>query len=311
MFKLRPVYQFRNIVEVISTMALFFFYLFKIRSYSFKNHIDILWGNWLQIGFIAKLAVGKKIPVLTSILGADVRNSPAFITRIMAKAAPHLLNMYAGDYEVSGWIKQFGFNAITVPNCYQKKSIRINPNPNDILVVGRLESDNYHWNLKGIGEKLIPILRSVLNKKKNIKVYFIGSGSRDKLFRELTKDNKRFIFTGWLNNYDSYLKNAVVIIGASGHGGATLDTVPNGIPLIISTKDPAGSFWKNKSNCLFFNPDKPKQFERVILYALTHKKKMMKIANQAKADFRNFALPIDEAAKIWKKAIEDFLILNK
>jgi glycosyltransferase involved in cell wall biosynthesis len=305
----RLLYGIRGPLELLATLSLFLRFCGRVRRYCRDHRVDLVWANWLQIGYMASWALaGTRMPLVTTLQGTDIRNFPRFLTRLMAARVPWILNMYGKDAEIRGWIDKFRFREIRVPNMYRAKAIGAARRGDRILVVGRLENDAYHFRAKGIGEPLFRILAEIVKRRPEARVTVIGDGSAAPTFRRIcTGLEDRIEFTGWLNNYDRYLPDARIVIGASGHGGVTLDTVPYGIPVMISKHDPVEGFWEDRRNCLLFDPDDEAGFRGVIEKSLDDTELLRRIADQARDDFRAWALPVAEAGARWRDALETHL----
>jgi glycosyltransferase involved in cell wall biosynthesis len=305
----RLLYGIRGPLELLATLSLFARFLLEIRRTARAGNVDIVWANWLQIGYLASWALsGTGVPLVTTLQGTDVRNFPRVLTRVMAVRVPWILNMYGKDAEIQSWIREFGFREIPVPNVYREKPIEPAREGGCILVVGRLESDRYHYRAKGIGDPLFRILADLVRRRPEARVVVVGDGSAAERFRRICAGLENQIrFTGWLDNYDEHLPEARFVIGASGHGGVTLDTVPYGIPVLISRHDPVEGFWEHRGNCLLFDPDDEAGFRAVIEEAFDDAESRRRIANRAREDFRAWALPVGEAAARWSAALDSFL----
>jgi glycosyltransferase involved in cell wall biosynthesis len=110
----------------------------------------------------------------------------------------------------------------------------------------------------------------------------VGDGSKAARFREMCRDlGDRVVFTGWLDNYDTLIDECRFVIGASGHGGVTFDTIPYGVPVIVSKYDPVEGFWKHGENCLVFDPDDEEDYRRNILAAVADRESRSRLGQGA------------------------------
>lgn len=304
------LYDFKNVFDVLFTSFILFSYIFQIRRYVTRNNIDLIWANWLQVGYVARLAVGRKVPVLTTIRGSDIRNMPAFLTKLMAMKIKDIFNMHA-DEELNIWIKEFGFKEISVPSAYKNielDSKSVASASKNIVVIGRLENHLYHIKHKGIGDQLFSVLKRVLRAYPGARVYVIGDGAKTNHFQSLCSDfSDRIQFLGWRGEFDDYLSLASIVIGASGLAGVTLDAVPYGIPIIVSKHDPSTFFWRNKYNCLIYDPLNEDDYYSTIEFALNNPELIRQYASNAKEDLKKYALPLDAACEIWRVKIDEFI----
>ena len=300
-----PTYK-KNALNLISQFFLIIEFIKKIKSLTNKKKYNLIWAPWFQNAYIASLATKNKIPIFTTILGSDIRNYPKIFIKIMRNRIKFVLNMFSNDLEISNWIKEFNLKEILVNNVYIPKNIdKINHNNFNIIVIGRLENNDYHTKAKGISVKMFKCLEKLTKKNKNIKSIIIGDGKALKEYKILHKNG---IFLGWLNNFDKYLSTADLIIGASGICGTTIDAISNKIPLLISKYDPAKSFWKNQSNCIIYNPENIKNIQEKIEYSFNKKKNLTKIVIQAKNDLSKICKPINQEYKNWEEQINKFIL---
>jgi len=307
-FNGRTVYDIKNPVELLATLSLFFSLSANLKKYVKEERPSVVWANWLQLGFISKLSVGKRVPVLVTVLGSDVRTFPPPLIRIMARTANDVFNMWTADNEIMSWVIGYKFHEVKVPNVFREKTVSRSGPRDNVLVVGRLEDGPLHYKPKGIGEPLFRIIARVLRERSGIRFTIVGDGSKAARFREMCRGlEDRVTFTGWLDNYDKLIDGCRFVIGASGHGGVTFDTIPYGVPVIVSKYDPVENFWKHKENCLLYNPDDEEEYYRTILAAWDDPESMEKMAQQMIADLKPYALPIGEAAGAWDKALADFI----
>ncbi len=312
-YRHHALYDFKNPLDVIATMFVFMTYLFEIRKYVRKQRIDLVWANWLQVGFVARLALGRKMPILTTVRGSDVRNMPGWLTMLIAGRVKYVLSMFQDD-EMNMWRDKFRFEEIYVPMLYRTIPIRprsSSPPAARIVVIGRLENHSYHMKYKGIGDQLFSVLGKVTRTHPQARFTVIGGGSKIDHFRSLCSAfSDKIEFTGWRDEFEDHLSAAGFVIGASGLAGVTLDTVPYGIPVIVSKYDPSSFFWKHEHNCLIYDPLDEENYLATVIYALENPERMRQIAQNAKDDLSNYALPLEEAADVWKSRLEEFMRIH-
>jgi hypothetical protein len=83
------------------------------------------------------------------------------------------------------------------------------------------------------------------------------------------------------------------------------DTVPYDIPVLIS-KNLTGNLWKDRLNCVVFDPEDHHSFQANIAFALDHPELLEQYATRARHDIRAFAQPTEEAADRWTACLETF-----
>jgi glycosyltransferase involved in cell wall biosynthesis len=307
-FSGRTVYDIRSPLDLAATLLMFAALSSELKKYVRTERPDAVWANWLQLGFISKLSVGGRVPVLTTVLGSDVRTFPPPLIRLMARKANDVFNMWAADDEIMSWVTGYRFHEVRVPNVFREKTVSRSGPRDNILVVGRLEDGPLHYKPKGIGEPLFRIIAKVLAERPGVRFTIVGDGSKAARFREMCRDlGDRVVFTGWLDNYDTLIDECRFVIGASGHGGVTFDTIPYGVPVIVSKYDPVEGFWKHGENCLVFDPDDEEDYRRNILAAVDDPEGMERMARRMMIDLEPYAQPIAKAAPAWDRALSDFV----
>jgi glycosyltransferase involved in cell wall biosynthesis len=300
-----------SVKNYLSIFFLFLFFLIFILKNIHKEKPDIIWANWLQIGFLSKIANAlqpKKVPVVTTIRGSDVRKMPVILNRFLAKICTTILNPYSADAEIKEWIKKYNFQEIQVINTYKHISLSERKvNEPRLTIIGRLNKAPELYQIKGLGKNLFIIINEILNERPDIFVDIIGEGTEKNFYEYLLKNHfKRVTFTGWLKNFSKYLEKSSVTIGGASLNGVVMDTAPNNIPLLIS-KNATGNIWKHLDNCLVYDPDDLTNFKELILFALDNKDLMEKLASKAKKDLNKYALNIDKAAIFWKKTFDSIM----
>ncbi|PID78397.1 MAG: hypothetical protein CSA18_03865 [Deltaproteobacteria bacterium] len=301
----------KSIKNYISICFLFLWFIFSIFKNIPKEKPDIIWANWIQIGILSKIAnllSFKKIPVVATIRGSDLREMPNFLNMFFAKSCNTILNPYTADMEIKEWIKKYKFKEIPVINTYKNLSLnRRKINIPVLTIIGRLNNESKVYQLKGLGKNLFVIINEILTERTDISVDIIGEGTQKKFYENLLKNHdKRVTFTGWLTDFSKYLERSSVVIGGAGLNGVVMDTTPNNIPLLIS-KNATGIIWKHLSNCLVYDPDNLENFKKMIFLALDNQDLMEKLASKAKKDLAKYALSIDNASFLWKKTFDNII----
>jgi glycosyltransferase involved in cell wall biosynthesis len=316
LFNGRAVYDIRHVGEFFAILIMFFSFIGQIKKAVKDIKPTLVWSNWIQLGYLSSIALGKKVPQITSIQGSDIRNFPHILTKWIAKRIEYNLDMYKGDKEIQGWVKKYGFKDIVVPYPYfdiKKHQFKKKKRKTFVLgVIGRLELDEYHYRHKGIGIYSFEIFKRLVEKNRLIRILVIGDGSARKTFEGIAGKNKDSIsFVGWKDDFRGLLSGLDCVIGASGLCGVTLDVVPSGVATLVSKYDPALGFWKNKKNCLIYDPDDLVSFSLTLEQAFKKRDLLKKIAHQAKKDLQEYAMPMDKAGKVWSDKLDEFIILWK
>lgn len=306
----RPVH-FKNFwltkLALISMALAFVFVIFKS---CIKDKPNVIWGNWMQSGLLAALATWwAKIPLMSTIRGSDIRNYGEAHRKILAHFCPYIWNVYPADKEIKSWITSYGFKEIDICGTYEGKLIQRKTSDDqfNFVVIGRLNGEDKMYRLKGLGDPLFHIFKEVLAANPKAKLKVVGSGYRLDEYKEVLKNfSDRVTFTGWLTDYSEHLYDANLIIGAAGMNGVTLDVVPYGIPVCISThlSDP---LWIHEHNSLIYTPENQTQFKGLLLEASLGKYPLDKYAENAKDDLWKYAKPIEESAPIWEERLVNFI----
>lgn len=308
----KPQHGELNVLEKLSQVFMAMSLMFRVATAITRRSHGLLWSNWLQVGFLSAIGNFGRIPHLLSVRGSDVRGTPDCLIRIMVKFTPNLLNMYPDDPEIADWVKKYSFFEVQVPGVYREKEILRNQGSEKILtVVGRLDNEISSLMLKGLGDELFTMIGQALRARDDFSVVVVGDGKRLDYYREqMSEFSDRVIFRGWQATFDTELSRAAIVIGGSGMNGVIMDTVPYGIPVLIS-ENLTGSLWQDQRNCFVYDPSDVEAWERVVHKALDNPQLLSEFALQAKLDLQKFALPTSHAGEKWADELERFVQLKK
>lgn len=273
-----------------------------------KSDITLVWSNWLQVGFFSQMGLMGNAKHLVTIRGSDARDTADFWMKTFSRVTPNLLNPYPDDPEIKDWIQRYSFSSVNVPGVY--KSLTLGERQlgsKNITVIGRFDGEAASYKLKGLGIQLFEVLKELALQYPDFVITVVGKGDELERIRSIVQPiEDRVRFAGFQTNLAPYLEQASFVIGAGGMNGVVMDCAPNKVPVLIS-KYLTGSMWKNKHNCLVYDPFNKAAFVDTMKYALDNPAEMEEYATHAKNDLQEFALPAEEAGQVWKSRIQRWL----
>ena len=312
LYKNLPVHKNLGLLNFVALVFMSMKYFIEIIKETQKLKPNLVWANWVQVAFIARLSLfctSYRSKLLFTIRGSDVRNFPNWLNKIIFFFTKNLFNVYPGDPEVVEWVDQYKLNEIRVPRTYIDTNIKRNidfTRPFNLLIISRFDEQEELYRMQGIGRKLIDIVLAVVNRHENIEITFIGDGVALENYKTLCEGHDNVSFTGWLTKFDHYLTKADIVLGGAGLSGVAMDAAPYGIPLLIS-KYYSKPLWKDKVNSLVYDPYDFEQFIATIDFAINNRSFLVELGKKAKEDLKEYALRTENAAEIWSQKVNDYV----
>jgi len=309
-YNMMPLTLKKTWLQAVSVVSLSLSLALAVRLELKRSKYDLIWANWLQVAMLSRLGRRRSIPILLTLRGSDVTTYPKWFVRLGSKLVPDVLNMYGPDSEPVEWIEEFGFTEWRVPGVYRPQDVTrmVKPSAPNIVVIGRFDGEPIIEPMKGLGPNLFQALNTLLRDRPEISVTVIGDGVKLDEYRELLNDyGSRVVFTGWLRDFREQLCAAYCVIGGAGRNGVIMDTVPYGIPALISRFAPGSRFWEHEKNCLIYDPSTSESFAKGIAMALDEPELLMSCAERARSELAELVLPVETAGEQWAKVIDAYL----
>ena len=253
--KNKEKFIFQSKINKILQLNVFFVFIYF--AYFFKLHSkDIILFSGNHCCFSINRCVAKKkylyahsLPkLLFSELYIDIESNPIFYSfkkKLINRYYNNLINL---DKIFFNSIKTKNKFLYAFPNLDKKVNLEVLYPFSDFEFIEKKESNtnkkniyfvinSRHQSSKNIFQILL-LIKPLLDRYKNIKLYITQEGSETKNLQNLYPENKQIIYTGYINfeNYKKLLLNCTAVIFPSrdeDFGIAALDAYNLNVPVII------------------------------------------------------------------------------
>lgn len=206
---------------------------------------DLIHAHDMRASFMASI-LSNRIPFISHIHGNFSDLNKISIKSLMysyaAKRAKHVFWVSKSSYDEYVFKDKVQDkstvlrNVINIDALYQKMSLDTNEYDYDIVYLGRL---TYPKN----PERLIRVLKMVVEKKKDVKIAIIGSGDLEEKTKSLAKEleiDKNIDFLGFVSNPLKIVHDSKVMVMTSRREGTpicALESLALGTPIVSTPTD--------------------------------------------------------------------------